>query len=359
MQRGWKFFGVFVLLPLLFFSGCGKKEVPKENVAYVKTVTVSPGSLTGLDVYPGQVKGRYENPLAFQISGRIIARDVHIGDFVHKGQVLMRLNPADAQQNVNKAAGAIKAAKAQLDLATSNLQRYKKLYAENAISAAMLDTYQTNYNAALANYQQAQAQGAEAGNGLGYANLTANCDGVIASISGETGQVVQAGQPVASLVQAGNLEVVVEVPENKIDSLKIGKNLPITFWALPDVKQEGTIIDISPVANAVTRTYKVEVGLANPNPRIKLGMTASVDIGTQNGKKGFILPLTAIYQIDKQPQVWLVKDGKVNLQNIKIASFKENQVVVEGLPEGAVVVTAGVNKLHAGEKVQPVNGDTL
>ena len=111
---------------------------------------------------------------------------------------------------------------------------------------------------------------------MGYSTLYANSAGVISNISAEAGQVVSAGQTVLTLVQDGDREIEINVPENRIEELRRAQLLRVTFWALPSVTADGKVREISPVADKISRTYKVRISLVNPPAEIKLGMTAAV-----------------------------------------------------------------------------------
>ena len=177
---------VAVILAVTFASGCGHKE-EAQKPRLVKTVVV--GEEQGQDgaQYTGTVKGRYESHMAFQIGGRITTKNVQLGSVVHAGDVLMTVNPQDAQQGVNRSQAALSAAQSQLDLARVNLERYESLYAQDAVSAATLDQYRNAYDQAAAQYNQAAAAAATSENSLSYTSLTADADGVIAAVSAEPG----------------------------------------------------------------------------------------------------------------------------------------------------------------------------
>ena len=143
----------------------------------------------------------------------------------------MTVDPKDVAQAVNQTQAQVDAAAAQLQLAQSNLTRYQQLYNMDAISASVLDQYQTAYDQASAQYNQALAAQQAQENQLSYTQLTADADGVISAVSAEVGQVVAAGQTVVTLVHSGDLEVQVNVPENKLADFPVGKNVTVTFWA--------------------------------------------------------------------------------------------------------------------------------
>lgn len=346
---------VSLLVSVAMLAGCGKSEQPEEKALVVKTqkIGVNDGVIEG--TYAGMVRGRYETNLSFQVGGRILDRNVQAGDTVSAGTVLMVIDARDVVEKSNQGDAQVVAAKAQLDLAQANLARYKQLYAQEAIPASVLDQYQSGYDAALAQYNQAVAGAQQGHNAVEYTNLVAPMSGVISSVNAEAGQVVGAGQTVMSLVQTGELEVEINVPENHLPDVTLGKKVEVSFWALKNVKTEGVIREVSPVADNLSRTYRVRVAVPNPPKGMNLGMTASVKVSeAQNSAVGAMMPLTAIYQTGSDAQVWVVntEDKTVHLKKISFKDIGNNAVRVIGLSNGDIVVTAGVHKLHEGQKVR-------
>ena len=113
-------------------------------------------------------------------------------------------------------------------------------------------------------------------NQLGYTQLVSDTDGVVTALSGEVGQVVGAGTPIATVVRSGQREVQINVPEGA--ALKIGHKASISFWALPGVTASGYVREIASMADPVTRTYKVCVAVPDLPSTAKLGMTAKVEL---------------------------------------------------------------------------------
>lgn len=337
-----------MLVATFAFAGCSEQiEQPKPPVVKVQRVSVTNGAVE--ENYSGVVRGRYESNLAFRVGGKIITRDVQTGSFVRNGDVLMTLDPKDIAEQFRSADANVASALAQLQLAKSNLDRYTELFKSEAIAAAVLDSYRTQYDAAKAAYDAAVAQARQSQNALDYTALTADADGVISNVAAEIGQVVAAGQTVLTLVQTGELEVVVDIPENKISAVQIGRRVSITFWATNETVT-GTVREISPMADAASRTFAVKISLPDLQ-NVRLGMTAGVSM-TETAPIAIILPLSAIYQTGNDAQVWLVNDGKVSLRKIEIIAFDENNVRVHGLNSGDTVVIAGVHKLRDGQEVR-------
>ena len=217
-----------ILLMASLLSGCGKDN-EEQKPQLVKTQQVGEHDINVEGTYTGTVRGRYETNMSFQVGGRILNRNVQVGDHVNSGDVLMTIDPRDVVQQSNQGDAQVAAAKAQLDLAQSNLSRYQQLYAQEAIPAMVLDQYQTAYDSALAQYNQAVAGAATGHNALGYTALVASASGVISSVTAEAGQVVGAGQTVLTLVQTNELEVEINIPENHLGDVELGKTVQVSF----------------------------------------------------------------------------------------------------------------------------------
>ena len=341
-------------------AGCGREQAA-EKPLLVRTQQASVERGAAEDTFSGTVRGRYETNLSFQIGGQILSRNVEAGSRVRAGDVLMVINAKDAIQQANQGDAQVASARAQLKLAQNNLARYSQLYEEDAVPASVRDQYQTNYDAAFAAYQQALAQAAQGHNSVGYTNLTAGADGVITNVAAEEGQVVAAGQTVMTLVQTGELEVEIAMPENRLAEATVGTPATVTFWAL-GTSADGTVREVAPMADAASRTYKVRVAVPNPPAGMQLGMTASVQLAKAKADEaadaGMELPLSAIYQTGDTPEVWVVTDDHTVMRKaVTVTSFGKDTVRVTGLSPDAVVVTAGVHRLRDGQAVRLEAGE--
>ncbi len=341
---------IIFLFLILILTGCGNESTEEILPPPVKVIQVGETLQTQTENFAGVVRGRYETNLAFQTGGKILSRNVEVGNFVRAGEILMQIDQKDAAQQLNAANAQVDSARASLNLAKSNFERYSQLFSENAISAAMLDQYKTSYENAVASYNAAVAQSKQFSNNLDYTKLVANSDGVISKINAEVGQVVSAGQTVLTLVQTSEFEIEIDVPENKLSEIEIGRIAEISFWANED-KILGSVREISPVADSVSRTYRTRISIPQ-NDKIQLGMTANAEFVSKK-LNGYILPLSAIYQNSNTPQVWIVTDeNKAALKNVTVENFSGNEVVVRGLSANDKVVVAGVHKLREGQDVR-------
>lgn len=343
-----------IVTAAVFLSGAlGNKKNVSEQPPRVRTTTVKMSGATQSAKYAGEVRGRYESQLAFQVSGKIIRRHVELGSMVDAGSLLMEIDPKDVQQTVNITAAQVLSAQSQLKLAENNLKRYQTLFAQGAVSRIVLEQYENAYAAAVAASRMASAQNSQGTNQLDYTALRATKAGVISAINVESGQVVAAGQAVVTLVQDGEREIEIDVPENRYEEILNARDIKVTFWALPNRVVEGKVREISPMAEKTSRTYKVRIQLINPPAELKLGMTASVSTAINNSAVTTHIPLSAIYQTGSEPAVWLVKNGVVTLRALKLGNFGDSSVqVLSGLNDQDTIVTAGVHKLKEGQKVR-------
>ena len=328
-----------------------------EDVPIVKTNTVQFGTTTVKNKYSGEVRGIYESPLSFQVSGKVIKRNVDPGSIVHCGDVLLAIDTKDIEQTVDIALAQLDTANSKLKLAEITLNRYRDLLEAGAISQEAYDLCQNDYDSTQAAVRSASAQYNQTLNQLNYCLLHADHDGVITAVNIEVGRVVAIGAPVVIL--CGDREVVISVPENQVGTIKKTTSIKVSFWALPNVTIDGKIREVSPSADPITRTYEVKVSLVNPPSSVKLGMTATADVAGSSNDKSIYIPLSAIYQTGDTPSVWVLQNEIVTLRPIKLGSYGDNTVeVLDGLNEKDVIVTAGVHKLKEGQKVN-VAGDQL
>lgn len=344
----------------VFWKISSQPQAAAEEITIVRTEVVGATAATQGYTYSGEVRGRYESKLAFQVNGKITKRNVQLGSVVNAGDVLMQIDAKDIVETVNSHSAQVYSAESQLQLAESNLQRYRELFEDGAVSRAQYDQYINAYNLAVAGVRQAQAQYAQGANQLDYSLLQTDKPGIVSSIAAEIGQVVSAGQVVATVVQDGQREVEINVPENRIEELRSAKGFTVTFWALPDKIIEGKVREIAPMADPITRTFKVRISLINLPPEIKLGMTATVSMSSDNDQKTVVIPFVAIYQNGDTPAVWVVNNNVVTLRPIKTGKIgKGSKIeVLEGLQPGERYVTRGVHTMKEGQKVQ-VGGESL
>ena len=335
-----------LLMSALVIGGCGSNQEKQDTSLKVRTITIGEEAGTTSAGYSGTIHNKTETNLAFQVGGRIINK------FVSAGQVIAQINGADTASQVQNAQGAVTAAQSAYELANTNAERFRTLYEQNAVSKLQLDQAENQLNAAKAQLQQAQAGLNLSNNQNSYTTLVAPDSGLITALNLEVGQVVSAGQPVGTLAAGHEPEAVISLPEQEMSKIRIGSTATISFWALPDVKVQGIIREISPVPDPIARTYTVKITLQNPPKEVQLGMTINAVIN-QVETTDISIPLTALVK-DKQGNnaVYIIRDKKAHLVPIQTGDFGNNSVIVKsGLAKGDIVITAGTQQLQEGTAV--------
>jgi multidrug efflux system membrane fusion protein len=347
--------GALVLAGAAVIAACTEEPQPVEEVRPVHVVKVAPGGAQTQASYTGDVRARYETALGFRVAGKIIERKVEVGSQASRGQLLARLDPSDYLLNIEAAKSQLAAARSGLAQAEDDLKRYRELYEKKFISAAEFDRRQTAYDVAKARLEQAKAELGVTQNQSAYTALRADHDGIVTAIEAEVGQVVSPGQTVMKVARPEEKEVVIAVPESRLEELRAAQEIVVTLWAEPQARFKGRIREVSPSADAVTRTYTVKVTILDTSPKVQLGMTANVLLGAGEARPVIRLPLTALFQQGERPAVWVVDpdSATVALTPVEVLRYTQETIeIASGLEAGDLVVRAGVHKLRPGQKVR-------
>ena len=127
-----------LLALVLALSGCAKKEAAPEPLRAVRTIKVESGSVAALQEFSGEVKARTETRLSFRVGGKLLRREVDLGDAVRPGQAIAQLDPADLKLGQEAAAAGLRAAQVQAEQSAADLKRYRELHEQGFIGAADL-----------------------------------------------------------------------------------------------------------------------------------------------------------------------------------------------------------------------------
>ncbi|MDA7087314.1 efflux RND transporter periplasmic adaptor subunit [Pseudomonas sp. SA3-5] len=337
-------------------AACGKGEPVEQSIRPAMVVQPQPATEM-MDAYAGEVRARLEPELAFRIGGKVTKRLVEVGNHVRKDQPLAELDPQDVRLQLEAMRAQVAAAEANLQLVKAERDRYKTLLGRNLVSRSQYDNAENLYRSGMARLKQVKAEFEVASNQAGYAVLRASQDGVIARRMVEVGQVVAAGQSVFTLAVDGEREVSISLPEQAYERFKVGQPVAVELWSQPDQRYPGRIREISPSADAQSRTFAARVAFSAGEVPAELGQSARVFIA-HNGAVPLSVPLSALSAEKGQPYVWVVdpKDSRLKRTAVRIGAYAENSVpVLDGLQAQDWVVAAGVQVLREGQQVRPVD----
>ncbi len=305
----------------------------------------------------GTVVPRIETTLGFRVAGKIVSRDVDVGAVVQPGQLIARIDPADYRLAVDNARAALASAEADHLRARADHERYLQLRGSTAFMPQTLETRQSAAATALARVDQARSQLTSAENNLAYTELRADVAGVITAVQAEVGQVLAQGQGVVKAARTDELEILVGVPEHRLKAVREGADASFDLWSDPGKRFAARLRELSPSADPITRTYPARFSVVDKPGFIGLGMTASISLSRPDTQPLAEVPLAAIFQQGTRPAVWVIDraSGAVALRPVVIARWRDDTALIaSGVAAGEIVVTAGVHKLEAGQKVRPV-----
>jgi RND family efflux transporter MFP subunit len=346
------------LVATTIVAACDKKPSSAPQVRPVRTMTVERSAQGETVSLTGQVRAKDQVSLAFRLDGRIIERPVHVGDVLTAGQVVARLDSQNQENALRSAKAALSSAEAVLVQARAAFGRQQELLKDGWTTRAKFDEAQQNFRTAQAQVDTAQAQLRIAQDQLGYTVLVADASGAVTAVGAEPGEVVRAGQMIMQLAHQGGRDAVFDVSEQ---ITRTGPRDPLVEIALtddPNVRATGRVREVAPQADFATRTYQVKVGIIDPPEQMRLGATVIGRISLLP-PPGVEVPASALIQANGSPAVWVVdpQSRSVSLRGVDVLRYDPARVVVsQGLEPGDVVVTAGVQALHPGQKVRFLGG---
>lgn len=227
--------------------------------------------------FVGVVRARYETDLGFRVAGKMVSRVVNVGDRIKVGDLVARLDPQDLKLEVESAEAEFAAATSSLQQTASDLERYATLKTRGWASIADFDRKKAAKDEAEGRLERAKRALDLAHNQLDYSDLEADADGVITATLAEPGQVVAIGQPVVRLAHRGDKEAVVALPETWLTEAQSSK-AAVQLWSGPGRNFTARLRELSPQADAMTRTYAARFTIENPDDSVALGMTATVTL---------------------------------------------------------------------------------
>ncbi len=342
---------IFLSAALLLLPGCKKekKKEVKEIVKPVKTMIVKSSLQPETITLPGRVRAAKRSELSFKVSGPLYRLPIEEGQVVKKGDLIAQILPRDFQV-------ALDAAKAREVEAENQYNRYKELYVRRQVAKAEFDRYKAARDIARAELEDAE-------NAREDSFLRAPYDGVIAKRYVQNFEKVQAKQPIALLQSIEELEILVDVPELTMATLRRNSSpeVNVAFDAIPGMSFPVKIKEYSTLADLATGTYQIVFSLTQPKEATILpGMTAQISgsIIDHSGTPEVIkIPAIAVMNgADRTNYVWQFNPETKTVHRIKveIGSIEgSNDIIVKkGLKGGEILVIAGLTKLSEGQHVR-------
>jgi len=344
----------------LLVGACEEKERRGDRDAHprpVLTTIARPDSNPG-SAFAGTIEPRYTAILSFRVVGRIVVRDASVGDVVAKGTRLAAVDPVPYDLAVRTAQAAVVDADAQFVRVEAEERRVRLLRIENHASEQQYEAVQQALEAARAGVTQSRSVLDKAREQRGYADLRAEFDGVVTAVVSEVNQVVTPGQPVIVIARPDVREAVIDLPDDVAGTLTEGTPFRVGLQIAPAREIEGRVREIAPRVDALTRSRRVKIALADPPSDYRLGsmITARAAVPASNR---IDLPAEAVFVDEGGSAVWIVDPASRTVVPRPVEVARRDGTSVEisaGLVAGDRVVTAGVHSLVRGQSVTVPEG---
>ena len=327
--------GVSLMVILAVSCSGQKNESAAEREIPVKVVEVVGSGFVNGQSYVGTVEEESASLLSFQVMGNVERIFVREGQQVSRGQLLASLEQSVLQDTYD-------AALASLGQAQDASDRMKILYENKSLP-------EIKWVEAQSKLQQARSMESIAKKNLEDARLYAPFSGVIV----ETGENVQPGKPVFTLLNVRTVNVKIAVPEKEISAIEKRK-ATLTVAALNNRVFEGTVTEKGITANPVSHTYEAKIKLDNDQGVLLPGMVCSVKVENEDTLSAISLPNNVI-QISHTGEryVWCMRDGKAKAVPVRVGGLTDNGLLItDGLKEGDLVITDGYQKVSEDMKVK-------
>ncbi|MBK8503796.1 MAG: efflux RND transporter periplasmic adaptor subunit [Saprospiraceae bacterium] len=293
----------------------------------------------------GAFEARKELNIIAEAQGRLTSLGIDEGSQVQKGQIVAEIDDTGVQSQ-------LATAKASMDKAKKDVERYERLVKAGAVSQLQLEDVKLNLQNMETNVTAVEQQ-------LKYTTVKSPMTGIVKKVKVEEGSFATPGAVIATVVDISSLKMVVKVPETDIMKVRRGQPVEIQTEVYPDKVFKGSVSLISVQADE-GRKYDVEVELPNDkNFQLKAGMYGAVKITPSTTKKeeALFVPRNAVLGSVKEAQVFvLMEDKSVKLKPVRVGeSSGEKVLILDGLSLGEKVVTTGQINLSDGRMVKVLN----
>jgi RND family efflux transporter MFP subunit len=339
---------IFLLRAAAIFALLSAPTLYAAEATPLKTAPVQYREVGQTYAAEGVVEAVKQSTVAAQIAGRVVAVNFDVGDSVKKGQVIVRIDPAEVNQAYAASQAQIAQADATLRNAKAQFDRTQKLVEQKFMSAAAMDKAQADYQAARAQLAVAEAGGGQAAATRGYATVIAPFSGVVSARHVELGEMAVPGKPLMTGFDPGELRVTASMPQYQLDAVRKLASASVEFPALKK-RIQAARVTILPAADAQTHTTQVRLDLPAGIEGLYPGMFARAYFAVGRVKK-LLIPASAVALRSEVAGAYVVGDnGEIRFRQLRVgeAAAGDEVEVLAGLAPGEKVALDPVAALAA------------
>ncbi|MFD2514460.1 efflux RND transporter periplasmic adaptor subunit [Pontibacter locisalis] len=307
---------------------------PMAQKVAVDVYVVSPTAYQNSIVSTGTVLPNEDVELRSEVSGRVTNINFEEGSRVRKGQLLLTVNAAEMQAQLQKLQSNQK-------LYQDMEQRQRTLLEKDYISKQEYDQVSNQLATATADIQALKAS-------LAKAYIRAPFDGVVGLRQVSEGSYVTASTPIARIVDVSPVKIEFSIPGRYSQMIKEGDKITFTAEGSPEVN-EANIYAIQPNIDPATRTLQVRALFDNKNEEVRPGAFVRIGLGLKEVEEAILVPTESIIPEAEGHKLFLVKDGKAVPQIVKIGQRSETMIqILEGIEPGDTIIQSGVLQARPG-----------
>lgn len=383
---------LFYVLFFLFFApvlmGCSEKIAPGNTATVEKKVVKAPIATASVRQHSltyeavATIKSETISTISSKIMGTVKTVFVQGGDIVKQGQPLVAIDDRQVSAQLREAeAGlaetrrvwtAVKsardAAKAAADLAGTTYNRYLNLMKDDSASRQEFDEIKSRFKQAQAGLKKADAMLAAAGQrvkkaeaavsvasvGKKDALILAPFNGKVSAKMIDVGDLATPGKPLLALEKTGKYTANLQLPEKYIETISKRKKVKVVIQVLSHKPLTGTIEEIFPMADEITRSFLIKVGLPHEKG-LRSGMFARVFIPVGQGSM-LLIPSTAVIRSGQLTGIYILDNNTAKFRLIRIGRVVGESIeILSGLKPGNRYVVVPPPTLSNGDRVEAVS----
>jgi multidrug efflux pump subunit AcrA (membrane-fusion protein) len=352
----------------------------------------------------GSLAADVQTDVAPTVGGRVTSVNVDLGSFVQQGQVIVRLDPADARLRLEQSRAAlqqaesnvqqaearlglapnqkfdatrvaeVQAARTAYELAEKQFARFEKLLESGDVSRsaydqqkAQRDQLREQYQAALTQANQsyaavqtaraaaesARVSVAQAEKGLRDVTVYSPISGYVSERPADVGEYVSTSSKVATVVRTNPMRVRIDVPEQAISSVRPGQSVSVSVSDYPDRAFAGRVARVSPNVSAQSRTLTVEAEVENGENLLKPGQFATVRVLLPQSDPAVLVPARAVRTDNGTSRLYVIKDGVAHERLVATGQVEGDLIEVKGnVAADELVAISNVEQLADGVPVR-------
>jgi len=319
-----------------------KQERPPVNVV---TLLLQPTVIRDRINLPGSIEAWTTLSLLAKLNGTVTEILAREGQVVKNGDVLARIDDEDYRI-------AVQRAQAAYDLARTEFERDRAIYAKGVIPTAEYDANRTRMETAKADLDNAELQ-------LSRCTITAPMHGVVRKIDAKVGLQLAVGDLLAEILEIDRLKAVVGIPESEVAAVRGLAAVDISLQALRDRTVAGKVHFLSSSPDSLARLFRLELAVDNPAGEILPGMFFRADVVKKTVPDAIAVPFYSVISRNDEQYVYVEKDGVVAKRNVELGIMEKWMVqVTSGLHPGDRLVVEGHRDVEDGQQVKIVRAAT-